>query len=390
MEYRFKTHKWLTNDITIILPQIVIVCNNHPIYHSRLSKCVRSLGKKYSVVVLAWNRADEISSKNNRNNDSMNLKLFGLKAPYGKQKRTSYMYMMIYFSFFWTWVLVNLIKHRPRVVHACDLDTVFPCYVYKKIFRKKLVFEILDRYAMNAIPTKFRLIYSFVHRLEDSFAQKADLLITVGDKFLDSIKCKPKKSLVILNCPEDYHINKKIKVQDVIFKVVYTDRVITRIRGVRDMVSAIGSLNNARLVIAGRFIDKELHAETVENPNLEYVGILKPADALELEAASDAMIALADPEIPQTDIAMPTKFFESMMSGVPIITNIRSDFVNEIGFGIIVEYGNIEQIRSAIVTLRDNPKLRKRLGDNGRKAFVEKYNWGIMEQKLYKAYEELY
>jgi glycosyltransferase involved in cell wall biosynthesis len=87
---------------------------------------------------------------------------------------------------------------------------------------------------------------------------------------------------------------------------------------------------------------------------------------------------------------MPTKFFESMMSGVPIITNIRSDFVNEIGFGIIVEYGNIEQIRSAIVTLRDNPKLRKRLGDNGRKAFVEKYNWGIMEQKLYKAYEDLY
>jgi glycosyltransferase involved in cell wall biosynthesis len=294
--------------------------------------------------------------------------------------------MLIYFSFFWTWLFVNLIIYRPKVVHAFDLDTVIPCYIYKKLFRRRLVFEIVDRYAMNAIPTKFRLIYAFVQKLEDSFARKADLLITVGDKFLNTIKCKPKKSVVILNCPEDYSIDEKIKVEDTTFKVVYTDRVITRIRGVSGMVAAIRNLNNVRLVIAGNFIDQELYAEILENPNVKYVGVLKPVDALGLEAASDAMIALYDPENPQTEICMPTKFFESMMLRIPIITNIRSDFVNEIGFGIIVEYGNIEQIRSAIITLRDNPELRKWLGDNGRKAFVEKYNWGIMEQKLYKAY----
>jgi glycosyltransferase involved in cell wall biosynthesis len=39
--------------------------------------------------------------------------------------------------------------------------------------------------------------------------------------------------------------------------------------------------------------------------------------------------------------------------------------------------------------LRDDPKLRKRLGENGRKAYLEKYNWDIMEQKLYKIYDEL-
>jgi glycosyltransferase involved in cell wall biosynthesis len=368
------------------LPQIVITRSNFAIYDSRLSKCVRSLSKKYSIVVLGWNRGDEISLKNEKNSDSMNLRLFNLKAPYGKQKRTAYVYMMIYFSFFWTWIFVKLIKYRPKVVHAFDLDTVIPCYIYTKLFRKKLVFEIVDRYAMNAIPRKFKLIYSFVQQLEDSFARTADLLITVGDKFLATIKCKPKKSMVILNCPEDYNIDEKIKVEDAVFKVVYTDRVITRIRGVSDMVASIRNLNNARLVIAGNFIDQELRDEIAESPNVKYVGILKPADALDLEAACDAMIALYDPSNPQTDICMPTKFFESMMFRIPIITNIRADLVNEIGFGIIVEYGNVEQIRSAIVTLRDSPELRKRLGENGRKAFVEKYNWGIMEQKLYSAY----
>jgi glycosyltransferase involved in cell wall biosynthesis len=372
------------------LPQIVITRSNFAIYDSRLSKYVRSLSKKYSVIVLGWNRGNVTTSKNNKNNDKgMNFKLFNLKAPYGKQKRISYAYMLIYFSLFWTWIFVKLIIYRPKVVHAFDLDTVIPCYIYKKLFRKRLVFEIVDRYAMNAIPKRFRLIYSFVHRLEDSFARKADLFITVGDRFLNTIKCKPKKSVVILNCPEDYNIDEKIKTGDAIFKVVYAERVISRIRGLSDIVAAIRNLDDLKLVIAGNFIDKELYAEILENPNVKYAGILKPADALDLEAAGDAMIALYDPENPQTEICMPTKFFESMMLRIPIITNIRSDLVNEIGFGIIVEYGNVEQIRSAIITLRDNPDLRKSLGDNGRSAFVEKYNWGVMEQKLFNAYSEI-
>jgi len=54
-----------------------------------------------------------------------------------------------------------------------------------------------------------------------------------------------------------------------------------------------------------------------------------------------------------------------------------------------VEYDNVKQIKDAIVTLRDNPQLCKRLGDNGRKAFLEKYNWNIMERKLYMIYEKI-
>ena len=133
---------------------------------------------------------------------------------------------------------MKLIIYRPKVVHAFDLDTVIPCYIYKKLFGKRLIFEIVDRYAMNAIPAKFRQIYSLVHRLEDSFAQKADLLITIGDKMLNTIKSKPDQSMVILNCPDDYDIGKKNKIENAIFEVVYTDRVITRIRGVSDMVAA--------------------------------------------------------------------------------------------------------------------------------------------------------
>jgi hypothetical protein len=57
--------------------------------------------------------------------------------------------MIFYFPLFWTWVFIKLVIYRPKVVHAFDLDTVLPCYIYKKLFRKKLVFDIVDRYAIT-------------------------------------------------------------------------------------------------------------------------------------------------------------------------------------------------------------------------------------------------
>jgi glycosyltransferase involved in cell wall biosynthesis len=55
----------------------------------------------------------------------------------------------------------------------------------------------------------------------------------------------------------------------------------------------------------------------------------------------------------------------------------------------LVDYVNINQIRQAIVRLKDDPELRKLYATNGRQAFLKKYNWAIMEEKLLKTYEDL-
>ena len=86
---------------------------------------------------------------------------------------------------------------------------------------------------------------------------------------------------------------------------------------------------------------------------------------------------------------LPNKVFEAMMCGIPLVTNIAADIVNEIGFGIIVKYDNIKEIKNAIITLRDNNTLRLRLGLNGRKAYLEKYNWSTMDMN-YSNYTKPY
>ena len=138
---------------------------------------MRSLSKRYSTLVLGWNR--EGVSKKIINDYIVDLKLFNMRAPFGKPS------LVAYFPLFWIWILIKLFMYRPKVVHACDLDTVIPCYIYKIIFRKKLVFDVFDRYAMAYIPPKFKTLYSLVNLLEEIFAGKADVLINVWKIAMD-------------------------------------------------------------------------------------------------------------------------------------------------------------------------------------------------------------
>jgi glycosyltransferase involved in cell wall biosynthesis len=102
------------------------------------------------------------------------------------------------------------------------------------------------------------------------------------------------------------------------------------------------------------------------------------------------MIALYDLKVQtQNKFVVGNKLFKSMMWGIPIITNVANEIVSETNCGIIVDYGNADKLKSTIISLRDNVQLRRTLGQNGRKAFEQKYNWKIMEQRLYDIYDNL-
>jgi glycosyltransferase involved in cell wall biosynthesis len=102
------------------------------------------------------------------------------------------------------------------------------------------------------------------------------------------------------------------------------------------------------------------------------------------------MVVLYNLDYRYNQLSSPNKIFEAMMLGLPVITNMEPTLVNEeVGCGIVVDYNDIDQIKEAIVCLRDNIDLRRRLGTNGRKVFLKKYNWTNMEQLLYNIYDEL-
>jgi glycosyltransferase involved in cell wall biosynthesis len=160
-------------------------------------------------------------------------------------------------------------------------------------------------------------------------------------------------------------------------------------RGIERISEAIKIIKNVRFLIAGRAIQRNLLEQITAQPNVEYKGVLDPADALALEAKSHVIIALYDLRKPYHRLAAPNKLFESMMLGKPVITNVSSEIVNETGCGILVNYDDTQEITKAIELFKSNKKLRESLGANGRKYFLKRYNWGEMEKVLYGIYDNM-
>jgi glycosyltransferase involved in cell wall biosynthesis len=369
----------------------VVLVKSDPIRNQssiRAIQIIKSLSKKYSTVALGWNRqltASELTSEN------VNLQLLNLKAPYGYDQYGT-LRLIVYFPIFWTWVFIKLCIHRPKAIHACDLATILPCYIYKILFRRKLIFDILDRYGMTYIPLHknvlFKGLYSLVNSLEEIFAKNSDVLIAVSDKIFLTFRNKPTNCVTIMNCPEEGSINKS-QLQANVFKMVFTGAIRTG-RGLETVSKIIMNMKDTELIVTGKIKDMKLKNKISAIPNIKYYGFLDRNKLLDLEASSDVMVALYDLNLQrQYEYGIANKVLEAMMCGLPIITNISHELVDEAKCGIIVEYDNLEQITQAIITLRDNPELRRRLGTNGRKAFVEKYNWTKMEEKLLRTYQVL-
>ena len=92
------------------------------------------------------------------------------------------------------------------------------------LFRKKLVFDVFDRYAMAYIPKDrnifFKVLYSFVNRVEEEFAKRSDVLINVSDELLKTYRKRPKICATIMNCSEDVKNTPKMVRND--FRILFT------------------------------------------------------------------------------------------------------------------------------------------------------------------------
>jgi glycosyltransferase involved in cell wall biosynthesis len=356
---------------------IVIVASNSIIRHPRIWKIASSLKKRYNTMALGWNR--EGASSTETYNYITDLCLLRVKAPFGTP------FLIFYYPIFWTWIFIRLIKHKPKIVHAIDLDTLLPCSAYKLLFRKKLVYDVHDRFG-GYIPPKYKTLYNAVNFVEELLSKQANVLITVSEKVQNTFRLRPKHYEVIMNCSENYNLEKS-KSKDGLLTLVYTG-LIRKDQGLEIVMAAVNGLDNVLLVLAGRVADKELLGKMTKLPNVKYMGLLERTKSLELEACSDAMIVLYDLQYRKNQLSSPNKIFEAMMCGIPLVTNMETNLVMEVKCGIIVDY-DTDQVRNAIIKLRDDPQLRDRLGSNGRKAFVQKYNWDNVEKKLFRIYSNL-
>ncbi len=168
---------------------------------------------------------------------------------------------------------------------------------------------------------------------------------------------------------------------------------ISRVRGVREIIMALEGLPT-KMVLAGLFDNEETRQQLMQLPgwvNVDYKGDLARNAAIETMAESMVGMICYLPE-PNHVNAYPNKLFEYMAAGLPIISSdfpLWRQIVEGAQCGISVDPADPAEIRLAIMRLVNDPEACRRMGENGRKAAHEQYNWVTEEEKLIRLYEGL-
>lgn len=87
-----------------------------------------------------------------------------------------------------------------------------------------------------------------------------------------------------------------------------------------------------------------------------------------------------------------TKIFEEMMARLPVICtdfDVWKEFVEHYHCGICVKPGSVTEIADAIRYLIAHPEEAQRMGENGRRAVEQEFNWRFEEKKLLELYRGL-
>ena len=86
------------------------------------------------------------------------------------------------------------------------------------------------------------------------------------------------------------------------------------------------------------------------------------------------------------------KPFEFMTMGIPVlgcrVPSIEF-YVEKTGAGVIVDPVTPENLGNIINNLLTHPEKRIEMGRNGRKAVIDKYNWHVMEKRLFSIYRKV-
>lgn len=364
--------------------KICHVTSAHNRYDGRIfKKQLTSLAKKYDTYLLCCDNLEN-EEKNNVKIISTNAKFKNRYERFLKAKNQ---------------LKKKCIEIDADIYQFHDMD-LLDLALYMKKKGKKVIFDAHEDYEVlflerEWIPNYLRkiLLFFFIKKEKRTYP-KFDYIICAADHIKDKLKKYNKNIEVIENFPI---LKDKIKKDNNLENIICFAGSIRRDWNHETVVKAIKDIPNITYKIAGTYTEN-YYNELAKNEGFDKVKLLGRLNANSVdELYSNSKIGMAlcsylrntNRNIGSLGI---TKIFEYMANELPVIF---TDFVlykninKEKEFGIPVNPYDIEEVKKAIIYLLENPKIAKKMGENGRYLIETKYNWNILEKKLFKVYEKI-
>lgn len=285
-----------------------------------------------------------------------------------------------------------------HIYHLHDPELLPIGYKLKKL-GKKVIFDSHEFYVFQIkekqyIPKLFRHLIAALYKTYETYVSKRidAVIIPCTVEGVNVFERKSNKTVFINNVPKLEEFNQTgDKHKDNC--VCYTGG-LTHERGITNLVKACYRAK-VKLILAGNITNEYRNQlEKMEEYSIvEYKGILNRKEIVDLyELSNIGMCTLLNLGQYKKVDNFATKVYEYMIMGLPVIiskSNYVENILREYEFGIAVDPNNIEEISDAITYLLNNPDVAKSLGENGKKAVLERYNWSVEEKKLYELYQIL-
>jgi len=312
----------------------------------------------------------------------------------------SFSALLLFIKFQW-WLFKQLLQKKSNFIVAFTFYTIFPALIYKYFinWKCKVIYDPRD-YAADSY--RINKIINFLIRLIDNIFIKASDFVIFPDRqyfiYYGLFKLKNNKFLILPNSTEDSI--EQVKQNDIYLKynlpkdkfIIPVIGYFSETRGEKILFDLIKK-NDPRLlfVFAGDIRDEKYLNFFKQHNNITYLKKIPYIDALSIMKEALLVPQLYDPELRNNVYALPTKYYDCLMVGTPIVVSLgQIDVAREIianKFGWAIDYYDVESLYKIINDYINNEQTINK--DELRKFFLEKYDYRLYKVKLREIYSKM-
>ena len=296
-------------------------------------------------------------------------------------------------------VYKKALEVNADIYHFHDPE-LMPVGLLLKRKGKKVIFDIHEDLPKQILSKHYinkklrKVLATTIEQVENYAAKRFDAVIAVYEKV--------KKRLDRFNS-EVYIINNYPVLKELYYNPYYNDKKqsicytggITKARGIEYVVKSLEKVNREiEFFLAGGYSPSDFRDELIKIEGWRKVkefGFVSRKDVADILCRSKAGIITFLP-VPHHIEANPNKIFEYMAAGLPVIA---SDFpywrslIEKYQCAVFVDPENPDAIAGAINYLLSHDEEAKAMGERGRKAVENEFNWEMEEKKLLDIYSSL-
>lgn len=292
------------------------------------------------------------------------------------------------------------------IYHFHDPELI-PYALKLKCLGKKVIFDshedvpndIMSKTYLN--PIVRYILFGFYNLFEYVFIGKFDAVISVTPHIVNKLKKLNPNTYQITNFPLiDKKNEGKLAYNNEKFDIptLFFAGGVTELWMHKNIINALDKIDyEIKYIIAGKASESYMNDLRKMNSwsKCEYLGVI-PYSLVQYYYSKShiglAVLKYPNDERDRLGTLGNTKLFEIMLASLPVICTdfiLWKKIIEDNNCGLCIQANNENAIASAITHLLKDQSLSRKMGENGRRVVIDKYNWSTQEEVLISLYKTL-